>query len=252
MKKSRREELIHAEIDGLISESDRSELRQALKEYPEARELHSDMIRIAGAIDRVDQAEPPEGLRQSILDTIASRANLAWVRPKRPHRTAALLKYSAALAAGLVLGLVVAPLLNLPAGSLNPSEMGGSMIPEASPRGAHAELTAIGVQGTVRLDRADGQAVVNLELETQGLVEIILGYDAASTSLAGLTRDGGEFESIEASVGRVALEGSGTLSVSVAFDRWEPGAVEVFVTVIYSGKTVHEGKLSLDDGPSGF
>ena len=43
-----------------------------------------------------------------------------------------------------------------------------------------------------------------------------------------------------------------TLSVSVAFDRWEPGAVEVFVTVIYSGKTVHEGKLSLDDGPSGF
>jgi hypothetical protein len=248
----RREEQIHAEIDDLISDFDRSELRKALDGDEEAREFHADMTRLTGELGRVEEVEVPAGLRQSILDEVAGGHRLVQFRPKERPRTVAVLQYSAVLAAGLVLGLVVAPLVSRPDGSLNPSELGGSMVPGAPSDGTRVELVAEGIRGEIRLDRSENRAVVTLDLEAGGPVEVILGYDGSSTGLVGLTRNAGRFDKLEASGDRVTLAGTGALIVSVEFDRWGPGGADLHLVVLHSGETVHDGRLSLSDGPTSF
>ena len=69
-----------------------------------------------------NRREDPDGLRESIRSRIATRTNAAAAIPLRKNKMG--LPLTAALAAGLVLGLFVGPRLFNDAGGWNPEDLG--------------------------------------------------------------------------------------------------------------------------------
>ena len=103
MADSGRLALIHAEIDGELDGRQRAELARALLADPEIQVLREDLQRVCGALDVLEDVDPPQQLRQSILDALPqstpSRARSWWSAPR--------LRYAALIAGVLAVGTVL-------------------------------------------------------------------------------------------------------------------------------------------------
>ena len=70
MADSGRLALIHAEIDGELDGRQRAELARALLADPEIQVLREDLRRVCAALDVLEDVDPPQQLRQSVLDAL--------------------------------------------------------------------------------------------------------------------------------------------------------------------------------------
>ncbi|MBZ5639855.1 MAG: hypothetical protein LAO51_14005, partial [Acidobacteriia bacterium] len=76
--------LAHAEIDGVASPEERTELERHLAAKPEARAEFESLRRLAETLARVEAAEPPSDLRANVMRSV--RASAARERPPRGRR----------------------------------------------------------------------------------------------------------------------------------------------------------------------
>ena len=60
-------ELIHADIDGEISEGERERLRAHLQSNPEAQRKHDEIAELCHALDDIEERAPPEHLKHLSL-----------------------------------------------------------------------------------------------------------------------------------------------------------------------------------------
>jgi len=100
-------ELIHAEADGELPDEQRAELSRYLLANPEARAFREDLRNVCAALDRIEQVEPPPGLRESILEAVAAQAPvMAPIVPRQAGQAPRVLRYAAAFAGGLLVSAI--------------------------------------------------------------------------------------------------------------------------------------------------
>ena len=63
-------ELIHARIDGVISDAENVELEALFDRDPTARSRFDELQKVAGMLDDVERVAPPAGLRAGILEAV--------------------------------------------------------------------------------------------------------------------------------------------------------------------------------------
>lgn len=171
----RLQELIQLDLDGELTPADRAELARLLLQDPQARRLHDEQRQTDALLRGLPPAEPPAGLRESILEALQ-------LSPKAGQGSgggAPLLRYAAAVVGGLlVLGLGYRMAqdehrLETLQGSVT------ALMPSRAPLD-EVVLYADGAEVSAKLFR-DGDGS-RLEIESAGLrpVEIVVQYVAAA------------------------------------------------------------------------
>lgn len=242
-------QLIHGEIDATNSPAESSELQGIIKRNGTAREFQEDMKRLAEVLNRVEDAEVPQGLRESIRSKIASRTvspPLAFRKNKTRILTgAAGFRLSAALAAGLVLGLIVGPRIFNDAGRWNPSDFGGSMM-RGSRLTEPVELDADRFSAKIRGAQNGVVLVVSFDISAQAPVEVALEYDPGKIELTGFARRGGQFDVVEARDGQFIIHGDRDFRGNLMLERMDPAATALRLKARRDGTLLGEELLSLD------
>ena len=150
-------ELIHAELDGRLTNQQQADLGGFLLESPEGRHLRDELRGLKAALEQIEPVEPPAGLRESILESVRFRRTAArsWASPTT-------LRYAAAFAGGALISALAFQIGANQRSGLDPADMTGTMSPP------HASATA-------PLQQGQGSATVR---ETP--TGLVLEYDLAA------------------------------------------------------------------------
>lgn len=191
-------DLIHKEIDGLSSENERAELRAYLANNPEAQDLHRDLTRISGILNKVHQVDPPPYLRTKILNSLPLSK---YARKEKRSPLAAIIRdlvfrpnarYAYAVVAGVVVGILAYAVINRQLGSTMPPEISslygtmlsqealGSLVPAE-----HVEIDLEQAHGTVDIKYSNEIVLVELRLESDQEIEMFIEFDDRDISFAG-------------------------------------------------------------------
>lgn len=225
-------ELIHAELDGELPDQQRAELSRYLLANPEARAFRDDLRSVCAALDHIGQVEPPRGLRESILEAIATQAPLQGrTVGRRAGQAPRMLRYAAAFAGGLLVSAIAFELGFESRDGIRVADLVGTM--------AGSGATGARRVDSMRLDH--GQLAGEVSLYTAGTT-LVLAFDVSprqATHVVVVT-DGREE--------RFTWNAVGTpLALRHAIALGEISQSGRFVTVRFTagGQTIHEGVLEV-------
>jgi hypothetical protein len=188
-------ELIQADVDGELPEQHRAELSRYLLASPEARGLRDELRQVCGALGQVPTAEPPPGLRDSILATIPRPApgtapsTVPMVRARFP-----LYRVAAAFAGGLLVSAIAFQLGDDRGARLDVSQVAGTLASQ-DPVARSAPVDTVQVsldqaEGTVSLFRSATMRVVEFDLAVQQPLDVVVVHDGQEAWFSGLGKAG--------------------------------------------------------------
>jgi hypothetical protein len=214
--------LIHAEIDGELDGQQRGELARYLLADPEARALREGLRRLCTALDALEDVEPPQQLRQSILDGLPpsspSRARSWWSAPR--------LRYAALIAGVLAAGTIVYETVNGPRPAT--SDVAGTMAAADTPTTVDTVRLGNGpVSGRVSLYRDSTGLGLKFELLTSAPVDVLIASDGHTLRVNGLGM----------------RSGPGGARTTVGLPGFGMGGQAVDVTFLMAGRQVGRATL---------
>jgi hypothetical protein len=214
--------LIHAEIDGELDGQQRGELARYLLANPEARALREDLRRLCTALDALEDVDPPQQLRQSILDGLPqltpSRALSWWSAPR--------LRYAALIAGVLAAGTVVYETVDGPRTAT--SDAAGTMAAADAPTTVDTVRLGNGpVSGRVSLYRDRTGLSLEFELVASAPVDVLVASDGHTLRVNGLGMQ----------------NGPGGPRTAVALPGFEMGGDAVDITFLIAGRQIGRATL---------
>jgi len=252
MTESRLLDLMHGEIDGENSPGDSAALRECLLTDPAAREAYAELQQLAGALDRMQVVDPPADFTESVLNSIRSRRR----DPGRQRlgigvRPAGLnsLKFAYAAAAGLILGVLLAPfILDVVRGGKSPdlSQLPGAMIRQDAFRDAvvvDRTIEAAGVSGRIQLRRSAALLLIDLEIHSGQAVDVTLDYDPDQLAFRGVENSDDTGASFQASRDRLAWTQLSRLRCRILITCTGRDIRPIRVQVLSSGRSVYMSLL---------
>ena len=235
-------ELIHAEVDGENTPAESEELRELLARDPAAREAYEEIRRLGEVISRAHDQDPPPGFRRSVM------ASLAAMRAVSPRRAMgpALLPSLGALAAGILVGLLLARAGSRVGEPVEPSAVAGTLTSAAT---ARAEGTVpVGdarTEGEIRWTATSSGVAIRWEPRFRDPVAVVVEYDPATLGLAGVVPERGGPVSIEGEDGRVTVRGPAESRWSLRFDRRGAGDRVVSVRIERDGSPAGDARVEI-------
>jgi hypothetical protein len=246
-------EMMHARIDGVISEREKSELLEFLAGNPEAREYFDDLERISQMLDGAERVTPPTALRDRVMAAITPSVSL------RSRTTSGggsmILRYAYAAAAGLVLGVLAYHFISssdFGRTVVEPAEAAGAMtaLPEQAERTLieTIELDLPDGRGTVYLEKVQGGASVLLDLDSPSTVEVALEFDAGQIGFCGFTRELGGGGSLEVEEGTVTWTQQGHNRVALTVELHGGSPAKIDLRLLADGEPLINIQLNLPLG----
>ena len=199
----RSEELVNADVDGRLPESDRAELDRQLLANPEVRALHRDLQRLRQALESVRPEPVPANLVAGIMERIPAR-------PVRAVRaTSRAWRYGFAVAAGLAVAAVA-----LRIGPLD-QDVDGAAAAGTMAAGEQATSVATidrpGLTASVRLRQSGTSLLVDLDVAPQDSVEVVASRAGQAVGLVARPDMAGQRQTLE-----LPAEGTGPVIVRFA------------------------------------
>ncbi|MBV8145231.1 MAG: hypothetical protein JO184_09515 [Gammaproteobacteria bacterium] len=174
--------LIHAELDGDLSNEQRAALARLLLADPEARALREELRGLCGRLDAVGAIEPPPHLKDSILQRLPPVPRAA------SYRKASLGRWRlAAMVAGLLTaGTIIYETMQGPAPGTR--EISGTLAADAQTALDSVALDGGRVTGRATLYRDKTGLAVGLEVSASEPVDLIIASGGHSFRINGLGR----------------------------------------------------------------
>jgi anti-sigma factor RsiW len=220
-------ELIQADVDGELPEQHRADLSRYLLANPEARALGDELRQLCRVLGQVPAAEPPPGIRDSILAAVRLPAAKAGTAPMRAGGAPFLRwRMAAAFAGGLLVSAIAFQLgLGHQAG-LDVSEVAGTMASQDPVVRSEAvdtvDVSLDQARGKVSLFRSPTMRVVQFDLAVQQQIEVVVMHDGQEARFSGLG------QAVAAGNQRYALVLEGPGQAGSAIDiRFLAGGVEI-------------------------
>lgn len=218
-------DLIQAEIDGVLANGEREELKIALAGSPAARAYRDEMLHLSSLLDDVPDLAPPAGLNRRILDSIelpAPRQIPAWLRSWFQPAS-----YGLAVAAGML--LAVGMIRIMPFAEDDMASLVGTMVsqgegfPATSLSQLAVELDA--VEGSISLKDMNGTFALQFDLVSDEAVEISIPLAGSGLQFGGFVHDVENMDVLEVSGGNVRVVNQGS-NRFVVFLRQHDGLAE--------------------------
>ena len=193
-------ELIHAEIDGVITGAQKAELNRLLLADPAVRTLRDELAGVCRALDTMPREDLPAGLHDAIVNGLPVATPVSHSSARRSgFMGRPLLRYAAAFAGGLLVSALAFQLDRLDPSRAGQGELAGTITDVAHVDAALAEARMIvnlpQAQGSITLAGTANapQVVTSLQssqpvsivtrLHGDGVVEVEVVDDATSAVL---------------------------------------------------------------------
>ncbi|MGI9235668.1 MAG: anti-sigma factor family protein [Woeseiaceae bacterium] len=239
-------DLINADIDGEISDSDKAELQTFLAESAEGRALHEELSALCSTLEAVEAVEPPPHLRHVIMNSVKP-APAAIRRPgflQTLFATPAV-GYAATFAVGVLLTL---SLVNSGKISIRAfDDVTGLVGSVADPVEAHTlgsiYVDESAIAGTVSLRSSGSMLILDFDLVAVEPIEIEADYADNAIWFTGFAQLESSGTAISAQSGRVRLRMEGKRRYAVYLQNESGRNTTVKLRFKADGEVVHEASL---------
>ena len=183
--------LINAGLDDALGQAELEELEDILETSAEARATEAEFLSLVEMVESQDELEPPEGLRQQILQHIV-------LPPKKPLFSRDRLFSSfqpatagLAFAAGLLLTVALYEINLAPGITTDAKHLVGTMV-AAQENPGFERLDQLffdqpGLSGSVSLERAENISKLNFSLDSDKSVEVKVEFAEAGLRFGGIS-----------------------------------------------------------------
>lgn len=232
-------ELMHAEIDGVATEAQRARLQTALADSPEAREEYARLQGVTRLLAEVKSVEPPAHLTADVMRAIRNRRHASgggWIQRLRdlwPGGRVAL-PYAYAAAAGAAIGILGLQVLT-GSRTLGPDmferDAAATIGTLSGIPAGRTELTGTAVRGSASVRRLDGSLALDVDLTSQGPVDVSLAFDPAAAQFLGISNRTGGADRIQIADGTIRWSQSRSERVTVLFAPRRGGSSRIEVGI---------------------
>lgn len=240
-------DLINAEIDGEISDSDSAELQAYLAQSADGRALYEELSWLCSVMDSVEAVEPPPHLRHVIMNSVKT----APVAVKKPGFFQALFAtpavgYAATFAAGvlLTLTLVNSGQISIRAFDDVTGLVGSVADPIAADTLGAVSIDESAVAGTVSLRSSGSMLILDFDLVAFEPVEIEADYTDKTIWFTGFAQLESSGTTIAAESGRIRLGMDGKRRYAVYLQNESGRNTTVSLRFKVGEEVVHEASLS--------
>lgn len=251
MINERTTELIHSGLDGELRGSEQSELNSALEASAEARAYLKGLEAFSDLLDGEEALELPDGLHLKIVDSIQLPRKKSFSFTAIPG----FVRYGLAAAAGLVLTVGVYESQQGGSEGMDFTTDVGSMVGTIM-RNDRAEVeetldTLIfdleQVSSAIRLQRRDGQLVLDVLLDAKDPVDITVDFTSDGLKFDAIAQTQSELKSIEFADQAIQVKGHGRHHFAVLLhrdsDRAESSQASIALRFTSNGELLKEGSL---------
>lgn len=203
------ERLAWQRIDGVISPADQRQLDEYLESYPDARVELEELVKLADLLGGLEERESPPQLR-SRIDRALAVATPHWRRPPAKEIASGWPSVwrprFVFMAAGLVLGVVVASVLHT-GPMVEPRRVAGAM--HLSPTAMTTELELAEETGSLGLRRDGALLTAELVLVEDRSAELVLDADTEDLQLRIASHETSAKTELADEAGRIVLRAGG-------------------------------------------
>jgi anti-sigma-K factor RskA len=237
------ERLAWQRIDGVISPADQRQLDDYLESYPDGRVELEELVKLADRLGGLEEQESPTQLR-SRIDRALAVATPHWRRQPAKEIASDWLSVwrprFVFMAAGLVLGVVVASVLHT-GPMVEPRRVAGAM--HLTPTGMSTEFELAGETGSLGLRREGALLTAELVLVEDRSVELVLDADTEDLRLRIASHDTSTKTELAEEAGRIVLRAGGAGRYLLTASSGEPPA-SYRVVITSRGSVLLDHRLS--------
>lgn len=244
-------DLINADIDGEISESEKNELDVILNENPAARTMHAEMTGFLGSIDDIEPEIPPPHLRHVIMNQTQAATRVAARTGFRQSLFASpVIKYAMTFTAGVLLTLSIISSSQISNSAFDDvTSLVGTIASQATTKlQSTVEIENSDVAGKVSLRSAGSMLILDFDLVANGPVEVQANYPNPKVWFNGFGQLESDGTAISAQPGRVTLGMDGKRRYAVYLYNGGKPDVTINLQFLAGGKVVHTASLVYDAG----
>ncbi|MGB5256407.1 MAG: hypothetical protein WBN07_02505 [Woeseiaceae bacterium] len=240
-------DLINADLDGEIGDSDRIDLQAFLSQNAEGRALHDELSALATTLDAVEALEPPPHLRHLIMESVRP-APAARRRPGFMQTLFATpaVGYAATFAAGvlLTLGLVNSGQISISAFDDVTGLVGSVADPVQADTVGSISIDETSIAGTVALRSSGSMLILDFDLVALEPIEIEADYTDKTIWFNGFAQLESSGTTVSAETGRVRLGMEGKRRYAVYLQNLGGRNTTVNLRFKADGRVVHEASLN--------
>jgi len=242
-------ELIHADIDGEISDVEKDELQAFIASSVEGRTLHEDLTALHTILGSVDKEEPPRHLRYVIMNAVKPmRAKPDFLDSLKLLFSAPALRYAMVFAAGVALTLSLVSSGQISERAFD--DVTGLVGSVADPISATVEssvtLDETAIAGNVSLRRINAMLIVDFDLVAKGPIQIEADYPDESVWFNGFAQLESTGTTISTDVGRVTLRMEGKRRYAVYLHNRGERATTINLRFLADGMVIHQTSLEFE------
>ena len=244
-------ELINAEIDGVLNDSDAEELKARLAQSEPARRYHSELNRLAEFLDETPGQEMPAGLHKSIVDAIKLPRRRSLASRFNFGELPAFMRYGLPTTAVLLLTLSIYTIrenLNVPEDF---SGMAGTMA-STEADSQHQVLDTFsfeneGVSAKVSLRESDGVLVLDVHMNSDQVLEFNAEFTGNGLGFDEIAQMQSSLDSVQVADDTVRVKGVGQQQFAVLLHRREEptagSGMSIALDFSSGGTTIRQGMI---------
>ena len=245
-------DLINADIDGDISEAEKTELQAFLSDNAEGRALHDELTALRDTLDGVEQEAPPPYMRHIIMNSVPPTGS----KEESPGFLQILfatpaLKYAVTFAAGVFLTLSMLSSNQISTRTFDDvTGLVGTVAEPVRTTFAHSvTLSETDIAGTVSLRNAGSLMILDFDLVSADHIEVQADYTDKTIWFNGFAQLESEGTTVSAETGRVRLHmEEGKRRYAVYLQNRGARSTTVSLRFMSDGKVVHQAKLEYSPG----
>jgi len=245
-------DLIHADIDGSISEAEKAELQTFLSDNAEGRALHDELAALCDTLNRVEQEVPPPYMRHIIMNSVPPTQG----KEESPGFLQILfatpaLKYSVSFAAGVFLTLSMLSSNQISHRTFDTvTGLVGTVAEPVSTTFANSvSLSETDIAGTVSLRSAGSMIILDFDLVSADQIEVQADYTDKTIWFNGFAQLESEGTTVSAATGQVRLRmEEGRRRYAVYLQNKGARSTTISLRFLAEGEVVHQATLDYAPG----
>lgn len=239
-------DLINADIDGEISESDKAELQAFLDSSADGRDLHDELSSLCATLNEIGQEDPPPHMKHVVMNSLA---------PARPEEASPsflqvlfatpALKYAATFAAGVFLTLSIVNSNQVADRAFDDVTglVGTVAEPVDTQMATSIHVNRADIAGTVSLRSAGSLMILDFDLVARDHIDIEADYSDRTIWFNGFAQLESDGTTVSAETGRIRLGMEGKRRYAVYLHNEGDRETTVTLRFLAGGELIHEASL---------